>query len=234
MNIYSIYKATCTITGKSYIGFDSHWPKRKAEHKSAAKRDTSSNKFYNAIRKHGWNTFVWEVIYQSTEGNHCLNQMEPVFIKEHSTKDEGYNSTTGGEGAYGFKHSALSKVKRTAAMVEYHASLSDEGRSKRSNNCSMGQRTRFSKTPETSVTKRRKSESHRGRYEITSPTGQTFIANNGLTEFSKDFSSVIGITYWQLFAAYRKTTENKKSQRKRKDSNNWVVRRIYPEILKNR
>ena len=34
MNIYTIYKATCINTGKSYIGFDSHWPKRKLEHKS--------------------------------------------------------------------------------------------------------------------------------------------------------------------------------------------------------
>jgi phage pi2 protein 07 len=29
MKIYTIYKATNTINGKSYVGFDSCWPKRK-------------------------------------------------------------------------------------------------------------------------------------------------------------------------------------------------------------
>lgn len=99
MNIYSIYRATNIKTNKSYIGFDSHWPKRKLEHKSAANRDTSSNKFYNAIRKYGWDSFVWEIIYQSTEYEHCLNIMEPFFIKIYNTMHQGYNSTTGGEGS---------------------------------------------------------------------------------------------------------------------------------------
>ena len=36
MNIYTIYRATNTINGKVYIGFDSAWPKRKRGHKSSA------------------------------------------------------------------------------------------------------------------------------------------------------------------------------------------------------
>lgn len=103
MNIYSIYKATNIITGKSYIGFDSHWPKRKSEHKSAAIRDTSYNKFYNAIKKYGWESFVWEVIYQSTDGDHCLNTMESYFITGYNTLSDGYNSTKGGESGLGNK-----------------------------------------------------------------------------------------------------------------------------------
>jgi hypothetical protein len=98
MNIYTIYKATCINTGKSYIGFDSHWPKRKSEHKTAAKRDTTSNKFYNAVKKYGWSAFIWEVIYQSTDYHHCISDMESFFIKEYDTLSAGYNSTTGGEG----------------------------------------------------------------------------------------------------------------------------------------
>jgi len=103
MNIYSIYKATNLITNKSYIGFDSHWPKRKSEHKSAAIRDTSYNKFYNAIKKYGWDSYVWEVIYQSIDGNHCLNNMESYFIAEYNTLSDGYNSTKGGESSLGNK-----------------------------------------------------------------------------------------------------------------------------------
>ena len=98
MNIYTIYKATCINTNISYIGFDSHWPKRKGEHKTAAKYNTKNNKFYNAINKHGWDTFIWSVVYQSLEYDHCLNTMEPYFIQEFNSKHNGYNSTHGGEG----------------------------------------------------------------------------------------------------------------------------------------
>jgi len=103
MIIYSIYKATNIINGKSYIGFDSHWPKRKFEHKSAAIRDTRYNKFYNAIKKYGWKSFVWEVIYQSIDRDHCLNIMESYFIAEYNTLSDGYNSTKGGESGLGNK-----------------------------------------------------------------------------------------------------------------------------------
>lgn len=43
MNIYTIYKSTCITTGKSYIGFDSNWPRRLSEHKSACKKQKISN-----------------------------------------------------------------------------------------------------------------------------------------------------------------------------------------------
>jgi group I intron endonuclease len=103
MNIYTIYKATNKINNKCYIGFDSHWPKRKSEHKSAAMRDKSYNKFYNAIKKYGWDNFIWEIVYQSTDGNHCLNSMEPYFIKEFNSLSTGYNSSYGGESGLGNK-----------------------------------------------------------------------------------------------------------------------------------
>jgi group I intron endonuclease len=103
MNIYSIYKATNIKNGKSYIGFDSHWPKRKSEHKSAAIRDTNYNKFYNAIKKYGWESFAWEIIYQSTDGHHCLHTMESYFITEYNSLADGYNSTRGGESGLGNK-----------------------------------------------------------------------------------------------------------------------------------
>lgn len=101
MNIYSIYKATNINTNKSYIGFDSKWPKRKFEHKTAAKFHKKNNKFYNAIQKYGWDAFYWEVIYQSTDKFHCLNTMEAHFISEYNTLIDGYNSTNGGDGGLG-------------------------------------------------------------------------------------------------------------------------------------
>ena len=119
MNIYSIYKATNKINGKVYIGFDSNWPNRKKTHKSKYKQ--INLKFYDAIKKYGWDKFDWELIYQSKDGQHCLNIMEPHFIEDYDSFNNGYNMTLGGEGVlglkgekspwYGRKHTPESKEK---------------------------------------------------------------------------------------------------------------------------
>ena len=107
MIIYTIYKSVNRINGKVYIGFDSKWPKRKREHKSSSKK--IKNKFYNAIRKYGWDSFTWEIIYQSKDGNHTLNVMENYFINEYDVFKNGYNSTLGGDGCLGMKGSMKGK-----------------------------------------------------------------------------------------------------------------------------
>lgn len=96
MNIYTVYKATNTKNNKVYVGFDSYWPNRQKSHESASKKwDT---KFYRAIRKYGFENFIWEVIYQSLEYEHTLKVMEPFFIHEHDSYNTGYNATLGGDG----------------------------------------------------------------------------------------------------------------------------------------
>ena len=95
MTIYTIYKSTNISNRKVYIGFDSNWPKRKSEHKNSAARG-EPYKFYNAIRKHGWENFVWEIIYQSLDHSHTLNIMESYFIKEYDSLKNGYNTRPGG------------------------------------------------------------------------------------------------------------------------------------------
>ena len=104
MNIYSIYKATNKINGKCYIGFDSNWPQRKWEHKSPVNYN-KKYKFYNAIRKYGLDNFEWEVIYQSKDKDYTLKAMETYFINVYDSFHNGYNSTLGGEGQFGTKHS---------------------------------------------------------------------------------------------------------------------------------
>jgi predicted GIY-YIG superfamily endonuclease len=99
MNIYSIYKAVNKQNGKVYIGFDSSWPRRKWEHKSSYTK--KQNKFYNALKKYGFDNFDWQVIYQSKDQEHTLKYMEPYFINLYESKVSGYNSTFGGEGVFG-------------------------------------------------------------------------------------------------------------------------------------
>jgi hypothetical protein len=95
MHIYTIYRATNTINGKVYIGFDSAWPSRIKSHQQNSVNLTFP--FYRAAKKYGWDSFVWEAIYQSKDLDHCLNTMEPFFIVDHDSYRNGYNGTRGGD-----------------------------------------------------------------------------------------------------------------------------------------
>jgi len=102
MNIYTIYKATNKINNKVYIGFDSNWPHRKNSHKCYYQN--GDTKFYRAIKKYGWQTFEWTILYQSTDKIHTKNIMENHFIIENDSYKNGYNSTLGGDGTFGHHH----------------------------------------------------------------------------------------------------------------------------------
>lgn len=134
MNIYTIYLATNTINGKSYVGFDSKWPKRKYEHRYHS--TTSSNQvFYNAIRKYGWDNFEWNILYQSHDGLHTLSVMENYFIIEHNSyvhfnNSNGYNMTLGGEGTVGYKHTNTTKNNISKALIGKTKGISKPPRSK--------------------------------------------------------------------------------------------------------
>ena len=134
MDIYSIYKVTNNTNGKIYIGFDSNWPNRKYSHK---KRYTEQNhkktKFYNAIRKYGWDNFNWEVIYQSLDPEHCKNVMENYFITEYKTyigfvDCNGYNMTLGGDGSIGVAVSQITRQKLSMSNMGHK--VSDETKRK--------------------------------------------------------------------------------------------------------
>jgi group I intron endonuclease len=111
MPIYSIYKITNKINGKNYIGFDSQWPRRKNQHKHYLK--SRKSKIYLAFNKYGWENFVWEVIYQSKDGKHCLNVMESYFINEYNSYLNGYNETLGGDGTLGWIPSEEYRKKKS-------------------------------------------------------------------------------------------------------------------------
>jgi len=116
-NIYSIYKVVNTVNGKVYIGFDSQWPRRMNDHIHAAERG-SQNLLHRAIRAHGLDAFAWEVICQSKNGKHLLQEMEPYFIREYNSfhqNKQGYNMTLGGEGTLGYKVTDEAKKKMSVA-----------------------------------------------------------------------------------------------------------------------
>ena len=88
-----IYKATCMISGKSYIGQTNNFEKRKAQHL----RSKDNYPFHCAIRKYGEDNFIWEILEECEISN--LNEREIYWIDQYDTYNNGYNCTLGGDNA---------------------------------------------------------------------------------------------------------------------------------------
>ena len=93
-----IYKATCTETGKSYIGATAKTLKRRIELHLARARFGSHYHFHNALRKYGVAAFTWEVLVDGIESRDELDRQEIRLIEENQTVECGYNTSTGGGG----------------------------------------------------------------------------------------------------------------------------------------
>ena len=94
-----VYLATNQIDGKQYVGQTKNTLEYRCyHHRQAACRveDKTNSKFYNAIRKHGWENFDWSILYEGAR----IDKMEKFFIKKLNTMEEGYNMTPGGIGGY--------------------------------------------------------------------------------------------------------------------------------------
>ena len=131
--IYSIYKVTNKVNGKTYIGFDSNWPNRKYQHKSRSKKN-KTYRLYQAIKKYGWDNFEWEVIYQSQDALHTLKIMEPYFITEHGSFASGYNMTEGGDGTPGHIRDPQLALNHSKQMKRYYSD--PKNRLKKGEDCS--------------------------------------------------------------------------------------------------
>lgn len=119
MSIYTIYKATNRITGKSYIGYSSNWKSRKRLHKHHANLGDKNYLFYNSIRKHGFDSFNWEIIYQSKDKLHTLEKMENYFIEQFNTlSPNGYNMKTGGGGG-NLSEESRNKISKSRKGIKF-------------------------------------------------------------------------------------------------------------------
>jgi len=89
-----VYKFTSKTTGLSYIGQSIDIERRYKEHKKA----DDGYSFHNAIKEHGWDDFIFEVL------EYCdidkLLEREKYWITYYNTYYHGYNETPGGEGGF--------------------------------------------------------------------------------------------------------------------------------------
>jgi len=97
-----IYKATNNINGKCYIGQTSKKLDDRIKcHMKRFRNDNNNIYFYNAMKKHGWDNFKWEVLCEC-KSKEELDEMEFHYIKQYDSYENGYNMTFGGEGNYGW------------------------------------------------------------------------------------------------------------------------------------
>ena len=92
-----IYKITCNETGKCYIGQSIDIENRWMQHICATKYETDNNKFYNAMRKYGYENFTYEIIEECSNSQEELDNRERYWIEQYNSYYDGYNSTKGGQ-----------------------------------------------------------------------------------------------------------------------------------------
>lgn len=120
-----IYKATNKLNNKIYIGQTLYsLAKRKAQHKYSIYELKLKNKFYNAIRKYGWDNFQWEIIFDNVEPEN-LGHIEKISILKYDTLKNGYNSTTGGE-----KYEVSETTRKKISNANIGKKLSKETKNK--------------------------------------------------------------------------------------------------------
>jgi len=105
-----IYCYHCIPTGKKYIGQTIQEKKRKIQHKHDCKRGVD-NKFYRAVRKYGWEQFIYGIIEEYEVD--FLVEKEIYYIDYYDTYNNGYNSTIGGEGVCGCSPSEETRKKQS-------------------------------------------------------------------------------------------------------------------------
>jgi group I intron endonuclease len=183
-----IYCYYCIPTGRKYIGQTRNERKRKNSHFYCSKYTTDNNKFYNAIRKYGWENFIYGIIGEFNLLD--LDDMETYYIQEYNTVNEGYNTLSVGVSC-NRSYFAWNKGKRNVyTLSEETKKLMSENRQNRkwwnngieetwvenppNSNWLPGRLpSHFEKSKQGAI-----KSSVKYLLEIISPTGEKFITNN--------------------------------------------------------
>lgn len=104
MKDYSVYMHRCKENGKVYIGMtnniDRRWKCNGIEYKPQD-RDENNSRFWNAIKKYGWNNFEHIIIETGMSFEECAER-EKYYIKLYNSQDKSreYNIADGGNGGH--------------------------------------------------------------------------------------------------------------------------------------
>ena len=126
-----IYKATNKVNGKCYIGQTRHSLEyRKRIHLQKAKQGIDTH-FYQAIRKYGADSFVWDIICTAKDKT-TLNELETFYITKYDSIKNGYNMVDGGDNNVMDIEDVKTKHDKVMQSAKVRAKISDSMRKYRS------------------------------------------------------------------------------------------------------
>jgi group I intron endonuclease len=113
-----VYKATCLVTGRAYIGITMRdLNERRDEHIEAARKLLPASLLSRAIKKHGAENFTFVVLIGGLTKDEAYDAEREMIATHGTLAPAGYNKTTGGEAFPGWNH-----------VDEVKAQLSKKGR----------------------------------------------------------------------------------------------------------
>lgn len=110
--MYIIYKATCIVNNKSYIGLTKRTLKqRRYQHEWNASHG-SRGYFHHALQKHGNNNWKWEVVEADIGDANTAKLREKHYVQLYETNKHGYNATAGGDDFTSSEYQRSLQLKR--------------------------------------------------------------------------------------------------------------------------
>lgn len=95
--MYIIYKHTCLVNQKSYIGLTKHSVEKRFKEHLYEALTNNQNKFYKALRKYSKENFVSEILEEDISNLKLANEREIYWIDYYDSYNNGYNNTRGGD-----------------------------------------------------------------------------------------------------------------------------------------
>lgn len=104
-----VYLVTNRVNGKRYVGKTKRsLEQRWREHVTHSHGGSEEMALYQAIRKHGAESFELSVL-EECDGEDALDEAERKWIRELGTFRREYNMTEGGDGLKGYRHTEATK-----------------------------------------------------------------------------------------------------------------------------
>lgn len=116
-----IYKITCSINGKVYVGQTTETIEQRLERhfKMAYAEEKPKIKFQRAIKKYGKENFIIEEIDQASSKEE-LDEKEKSWIAKYDSIKSGYNTALGGEGGNtyaGISEERMDEIKQKISLA---------------------------------------------------------------------------------------------------------------------
>lgn len=131
-----IYKCTCVISGKSYVGLTTKTiEERKKEHLHSSYNpndNTYKTHFHSAIRKYGIENFEWSIV-EEIEGSDIttviatLRGLEVKYVAFYDSFHNGYSFDTGAEL---FRFDSVTKAAKALNLDSHSISSCASGKYK--------------------------------------------------------------------------------------------------------